>query len=64
MNKIVKILSIVLLALLVAFEFVLLTDSISDQRKYIKRLEDRVKQLEIDYKLYQYDLESLQEYNY
>ncbi len=64
MNKIIKILSIVLLALLVAFEFVFLTDSISDQRKYIKRLEDRVKQLEIDYKLYQYDLESLQEYNY
>lgn len=62
MSKIVKILSIVLVTLLVAFEFVLLTDELSDQRKEINKLKDRVKYIEINYQIDQYNRNQLQEY--
>lgn len=62
MSKIVKILSIVLVALLVVLEFVLLTDEISDQRKEINKLKDKVKYIEINYQLDEYNKKQLQEY--
>ena len=62
MNKIIKILSIVLLALLVAFEFVLLTDELDDQQKEINNLRHKIKELEVNYNLYQYNMNELQEY--
>lgn len=62
MNKIIKILSIVLLVLLVAFEFVLLTDELDDQQKEINNLRHKIKELEVNYNLYQYNMNELQEY--
>lgn len=54
--------SIVILALLIGFEFILLTNKIAEKDKEIDSLKSRVKQLEIDCKLYEHDFNQLKEY--
>lgn len=53
---------IVILALLVGFEFILLTNKIAEKDKEIDSLKSRVEQLEIDCKLYEHDFNQLKEY--
>ena len=61
-KEIINNIAIVLLALLVAFEFILLTDELDDQQQEINNLRHKIKELEVNYNLYQYNMNELQEY--
>lgn len=61
-KEIINNIAIVLLALLVAFEFILLIDELDDQQQEINNLRNRIKELEVNYNLYQYNMNQLQEY--
>lgn len=63
MNKKEKVL-LILILIEIAVGFIVIDINFNKIINNYNKLNERVKKLEIDYRLYEYDLDSLQEYNY